>query len=92
MSHCLLEDGPYGFHPRGPEFDGQFVSAIRKGAYQIAATIDESVREPAKEDVLDSSLVAWHATDFSHKNAKFLSYEGPFGVGYSVMRFFGDAS
>lgn len=91
MSHCLLADGPYGFHPNGPEFDRQFVEAIRRGAYSDAQTIDGQLRFDAKQDVLESSRIAWVAGGYANQNHHFFSYEGPFGVGYSVSKYYSEA-
>jgi len=90
MSHCLLPDGPYGFHPSGPEFDRQYVESVRRGAYHEANVIDAQLKHEAKQDVLESSRIAWVAGDYAHHNHHFYSYEGPFGVGYSVSKFFGE--
>ncbi len=30
LSHCLKEDGPYGFHPDGPKFDRDLIEALKK--------------------------------------------------------------
>jgi len=92
MSHSLLPDGPCGFNACGPEFDAVFVAHVRASRFRQAAAIDDGMRERAHEDVVGSCRVAWQALDYRSQNHRFFSYEGPFGVGYSVARFDGDAS
>lgn len=89
MSHCLKNDGPYGFDPAGEQFDTTFLTAVKQGNYHKASQIDAFLRNSAMQDVLESSEVAWYATDFNNRNRYFYNYEAPFGVGYGVMRFFG---
>ncbi len=90
MSHCLKSDGPYGFDPNGPRFDSRFVRHVRDGHYRGACLIEPSLREAAKQDVLESCRVAWRASGFRDTHRHFLSYEGPFGVGYTVMKFYSE--
>ncbi|CAM2005983.1 class III extradiol dioxygenase subunit B-like domain-containing protein [Acanthopleuribacter pedis] len=89
MSHCLIPSAPAGYDPAGAEFDERFVDAVRATNYQAALDISPTLQRDAKQDVVASCAIAWHATDFDTNNAHFYSYEGPFGVGYTVMKFCG---
>ena len=91
MSHCLKEDGPYGFDSYGPIFDEAFVSHLKIGDYRGALNLDWELRQAARQDVVESCRVVWAASDFDHQNHHFYHYEGPFGVGYTVMRFRGES-
>lgn len=91
MSHCLLHDGPYGYDERGPCFDKTFVELIRNSRYREAIAIDPKLKQGARQDVLESCRIAWTATDYLADQNQFFSYEGPFGVGYSVMKFYGES-
>lgn len=88
MSHCLKHGAPCGFDERGPRFDQTFVDLVRAARFREARNIDPMLRQAAKQDVVESCRIAWEATDYRHTNMHFYSYEGPFGVGYTVMRFF----
>ncbi len=90
MSHCLKPDGPYGFDPSGPRFDSRFVQHLRDGHYRGATLIETGLRQAAKQDVVESCRVAWQASDYRDQNRHFFSYEGPFGVGYTVMKFYSE--
>lgn len=80
MSHRLLPGAPSGYHPRAREFDHAFVRALQ--AQDWAAAVAAEPRELAAEDVVDSTRLAMAAAG-APLNAEVLSYEGPWGVGYT---------
>ena len=88
MSHCLKPGAPCGFDEQGARFDQTFVELVRAALFREARDIDPHLRQAAKQDVVESCRVAWEALDYRHTNMHFYSYEGPFGVGYTVMRFY----
>ena len=88
LSHCLRADGPYGFHPDGPKFDKALIEAIKKKDIEKILKLDELYPEAGEcglrsfsflLGILETSGLKWQA--------KVLSYEGPFGVGYLVINF-----
>jgi len=88
MSHRLKEDGPYGLHPSGPKFDKKFIELLKKKDIRGILNLDPDFVEEAGECGLRSFcmlLGALEAAKVSWK-PKILSYEGPFGVGYLVVR------
>ena len=89
MSHCLLPSAPCGYHESGPQFDRAFVSMLKRADFKGAAAVDPHLREGARQDVVESCRVVWEASDYRSENHCFFGYEGPFGVGYTVMKFFG---
>lgn len=84
MSHRLIRDAPAGFHPRAREFDSHVASSVKDGRYEAALAVDEDLRDLAAEDVIDSLAVAVGAIGNDPSTRQYLSYEGPFGVGYLV--------
>lgn len=80
MSHRLTPGAPAGYHPQARAFDAAFVSALR--AERWAEALAAEPRELAAEDVVDSTSVAMAAAG-APLNAEVLSYEGPWGVGYT---------
>lgn len=84
LSHRLREDGPYGYHPAGPEFDQEVVTALRRDAGRVK-TISPDLAEAAGECGFRSLRLALAATEGS---VQVLSYEGPFGVGYLVAELY----
>jgi aromatic ring-opening dioxygenase LigB subunit len=90
MSHCLKPGAPAGYDEQGQIFDDIFVEHIRVADYRGAERINPTLRDQARQDVVESCRVAWHASGFADANHHFYSYEGPFGVGYTVMRFHGE--
>jgi AmmeMemoRadiSam system protein A len=82
MSHRLQRGAPAGYHPDAFRFDAAFVEALRQLDYRAACSPDPQLQELAAEDVVASTCVAYGATAGCNYGAEFLSYEGPFGVGY----------
>ncbi len=88
LSHCLKEDGPYGFHPDGPKFDKALIKYLRVKNIKNFLKLNEMYPE-ANEcglrsfsfilGILDASGIDWQP--------EILSYESPFGVGYLVVNF-----
>jgi aromatic ring-opening dioxygenase LigB subunit len=85
MSHCLKENGPYGFNPDGPEFDKTFIKYLKNKDLNNIFKLDE--KYPGASEcglrsfcfsfgILEAARVGW--------TPQILSYEGPFGVGYLV--------
>lgn len=90
MSHCLKPGAPSGFHRDGARFDRAFVQLLRERDGEGRALADalqrlDELREHAAEDVVDTFEVAAASLAFA-VHPEVLSYEGPFGVGYTVAR------
>ena len=88
LSHCLKEEGPYGFHPNGPKFDKELIKLLKKKDVENILKLDEMFPEAGEcglrsfcflLGILEASGIDWQP--------EILSYEGPFGVGYLVANF-----
>ena len=88
MSHCLKEEGPYGFHPDGPKFDKALIVALKKKDMKSILKLDDIYPE-AGECGLRSFCFLLGILEQSgiEYQPEALSYEGPFGVGYLVVNF-----
>ena len=88
LSHCLKEDGPYGFHPEGPKFDEDLIDALKDKDTDKILKLNNIYPE-AGECGLRSICFLLGILEESGLNWKpeILSYEGPFGVGYLVADF-----
>lgn len=84
LSHKLGKGGPYGFAEEGPVFDRQITKAMSSGNFMNFLTFEESFSEAAAECGLRSFIEMAGALDGKEVKPDFLSYEGPFGVGYAV--------
>jgi len=87
LSHKLLDTGPYGFSSEGPKFDALITDALSNGDFLSLLKIPDSVREKAGECGYNSLMILAGCFDKQDVEAKLLSYEGPFGVGYAVASF-----
>lgn len=87
LSHKLKEDGPYGFSPRGPEFDQAVTAALAAGDFAGLLTLDPALCTQAAECGLRAFQMMAGALDGLAVDARLLSHEGPFGVGYAVALF-----
>jgi len=88
MSHCLKEEGPYGFNPDGPKFDKDLIESLKKKDIENILKLDNKYPE-AGECGLRSFCFILGILEGSGINyqPEVLSYEGPFGVGYLVANF-----
>lgn len=87
LSHKLSPDGPYGFDESGPEFDRRLVDYLKVPDPEGLMSFDEGFLEDAGECGLRSFIIMFGALDGREIKSQVYSYEGPFGVGYSVAEF-----
>lgn len=87
LSHKLNVDGPYGFVPEGPEFDGQITKIMDSGNFLPLLMMAPTLCDTAAECGLGAFRMMAGALDGLSVHPKLLSYEGPFGVGYAVSIF-----
>ena len=87
LSHRLTQDGPYGFAPEGPVFDQIITDFLREGRVDEIQKIDPILAENAAECGLRSLIIMSGALSGQDFTSEFMSYEGPFGVGYAICSF-----
>lgn len=87
LSHKLKADGPYGFSPDGPAYDGRVMDVMARAAFGELFDFSEDFCESAAECGHRSFVIMAGAFDGRVVRAERLSYEGPFGVGYGVCTF-----
>lgn len=87
LSHKLTPEGPYGFAKEGPEFDKQITEAMKNADFSKLLGFNEEFCEAAAECGLRSFIEMAGALDGKALKPEFLSYEGPFGVGYAVCAY-----
>ena len=92
LSHVLKKDGPYGYRPEGPEFDSELVSIIKRDKLPELLDFDEGFCDRAAECGLRSFIIMAGALNGLKYKTRFLSYEGPYGVGYACAEFIPDQS
>jgi len=87
LSHRLQDGGPYPYAPEGRVFDEAVISALKRGDFLGLLKIPENIKEKAGECGYNSLMVLSGLFDMLKVDAKLLSYEGPFGVGYAIAEF-----
>ena len=87
LSHKLLPEGPYGFVKEGPEFDRRVTEMMRSGDLKAFREFTPDFRDRCAECGLPGFIMMSGALENYHIRPDFLSYEGPFGVGYAICTF-----
>ncbi|MCL1913708.1 MAG: AmmeMemoRadiSam system protein A [Eubacteriaceae bacterium] len=84
LSH-KLPGSSYGTVPEGAEYDRKVTEALAKGDFLSIFMIPNSLKERAADCGYNSFLMLAGCFDRRQVQARLLSYEGPFGVGYAVI-------
>ena len=87
LSHKLKEDGPYGYAYEGVQFDKEITEAMKKGDFLKFLEFSPDFCEAAAECGLRSFIIMAGALSGLKVEPDFLSYEGPFGVGYGICAY-----
>ena len=87
LSHRLTEDGPYEYSPQGAKFYKELIENLENGNVVNIFNMDKCMIEEAGECGLRSLYILLGAMEGNSIQGELLSYEGPFGVGYGVMKF-----
>lgn len=89
LSHRLKEDGPYGYCKEGPEFDRMITTAMKNWDVPAICSLmdDHDFLDRAGQCGTPSITIMAGALADYEVTANFLSYEGPFGVGYAVCAY-----
>ncbi|SFD34337.1 AmmeMemoRadiSam system protein A [Clostridium uliginosum] len=87
LSHKLKDEGPYSYSPYGEKFDKTLLENLQKGDVSEVFNMNKTMIEEAGQCGLNSILILLGAMEGKNVKGEILSYEGPFGVGYGVMKF-----
>ena len=87
LSHKLTDDGPYGYSPDGPVYDSRIMKTMGAASFGDLFDYREPFLESAAECGHRSFVEMAGALDGLAVEAKALSHEGPFGVGYGVCTY-----
>lgn len=86
LSHRLKDKGAYDYSPYGEKFDIDLLTKLEQGDVMGIFDMDEVMIEEAGQCGLRSIYIMLGAIDQDAYQGTILSYEGPFGVGYAVVR------
>ncbi len=87
LSHKVSINGSYGFAQEGVIFDKKITEAMANGDFLKFLTFSPEFISKAAECGLRSFIIMAGALDGKSVDARLLSYEGTFGVGYGVASF-----
>jgi len=92
MSHYLTEEGPYGFHEDGPNFDKALIDYLKKKDIENFLKLEQRFPGAGQCGLRSFSFLLGALEAYSESSGKVwepevLSYQGPFGVGYLVANF-----
>ena len=87
LSHRLTEEGPYEYLPQGAKFDKELIENLENGNVVNIFNMDKCMIEEAGECGIRSLYILLGDMEGNSIQGELLSYEGPFGVGYGVMKF-----
>jgi AmmeMemoRadiSam system protein A len=85
LSHRLSPGAPSGYNPRGKDFDAKIIDILRRFEPREAVLFPPDLAEDAGECGLRPVVMMLGSLDKYPAKSEYLSYEGPFGVGYGVM-------
>jgi len=87
LSHHLKPDGPYGYRAEGPQYDERIMDVMGRAAFGELFSFQDAFCEAAGECGHRSFTILAGCLDGRAVQARALSYEGSFGVGYGVCLF-----
>lgn len=87
LSHHLKDSGVYSYTPQGPAFDKRLTDDFKKGDFMDFFRFSEDFCQSAGECGMRGFMMMAGAFEERKVKPRFLSYEGPFGVGYCVCGF-----
>lgn len=90
LSHRLKKGAPAGYNPRGAEFDQLLMELLGDEKYAEILEIDQDLIEDAGECGLRPLVILLGIIKDLNFHSDVKSYEGPFGVGYGVVGFYGE--
>ncbi len=86
LSHKLKDEESYSYSPYGEKFDHELLKNLEEGNVLKAFNMNKTMIEEAGQCGLNSVYILLGAIEGKEIKGELLSYEGPFGVGYGVMK------
>ncbi|MBP5160164.1 MAG: AmmeMemoRadiSam system protein B, partial [Lachnospiraceae bacterium] len=87
LSHKLLAEGPYGFAEEGPEYDRRIMDVMGSANFGELFEFKEDFCERSAECGHGSFCMMAGVFDGCEVEARRLSHEGTFGVGYGICTY-----
>lgn len=87
LSHCLKEDGPYGFVKEGPIYDKKIMEILEKKEFDKLIEFDKDLCEKARECGHRSFIIMSGVLDGYNVESTVYSHEDITGVGYGICSY-----
>ncbi len=87
LSHKLKPSAPAGYSEKGKEFDKNLIDLLSKKDTEKIIEMDEKLISEAGQCGYRSILILLGVLSQIDYGSEVLSYEGPFGVGYGVVKY-----
>lgn len=87
LSHKLTPSAPAGYSEKGKEFDEKLINLLEKNKTKDVLEMDEELIDEAGQCGYRSIIILLGLLSETNCSPEVLSYEGPFGVGYGVIRY-----
>ena len=87
LSHCQKAGGPYGYKECGPQYDSKIMDIMDKAEFNQLFSFSEEELEKAEVCGHKSFTIMAGAFNGRNVEARYLSHEATFGVGYGVVTF-----
>ncbi len=84
LSHKLKESGPYGYDPKGPEYDDKIMDVMGRGAFGELLDFDPVLLDRSAECGHRSFVIMGGAFDRTAVKIEKLSHQDVTGVGYGI--------
>ncbi len=87
LSHKLNSKAPAGYSEKGEKFDKKIIKLTKENRTEEIIKMDRSLIREAGQCGYGSIIILLGALSQIEYNPEVLSYEGPFGVGYGVLKY-----
>ncbi|MCQ4635393.1 AmmeMemoRadiSam system protein A [Anaerovorax odorimutans] len=87
LSHCLKEEGPYGYKEEGPVYDKHIMDVMGSGNFFRLFEFTDDFRRNASECGHGAFTIMAGTLDRTEIEAQRLSYQDTFGVGYGICAY-----
>lgn len=87
LSHKLKDNAYYDYNEIGEVFDKQILNILKNSDVVSLFNMNNDIAQAAAQCALNPLYIMFGCCNYIDLKSNFLSYEGPFGIGYAVFSF-----